>query len=417
MRRAVVERRRSVGYTRWLWKVGVVAAAAIAVVSFAGFGGRAHAAQVFTVNVDGRNPKANEAFIAYYPSTVRVHPGDTVRFHMVGNGEPHTVTLGTLPNAAIAGFEKLTPKQLQAQQPPKWLQKLDAKVPQLLPQGPGDAVQASANPCFIATGQPPAKTACAKEAQPAFDGTQSFYNSGWLASNQKFTVHLSSSIAPGTYRFMCLLHREGMSGKIVVVPSSKAVQSPSAQYAAGQKLLASIEKKLQPTVGELRHGQPPIPAAKVPARPFVLAGLANQAAEEASITEFGPAKVKIPVGGSVTWYFVGAHSLTFNSNKTDDDIRAVAPDGSVHINPKAAGPANAPGEPPPSNGGNPNGPPTLKVVAHKTWNGRGFLNTGVFANSFGPPVIEGYTITFTRAGTYRYICTVHDRMKGEIDVG
>ena len=56
------------------------------------------------------------------------------------------------------------------------------------------------------------------------------------------------------------------------------------------------------------------------------------------------------------------------------------------------------------------------MVASSTWNGQGFRSSGVFANSFGPPLIEGYRITFTRAGKYKYICTVHDNMKGEVDV-
>ena len=51
-----------------------------------------------------------------------------------------------------------------------------------------------------------------------------------------------------------------------------------------------------------------------------------------------------------------------------------------------------------------------------TWNGRGFHSSGVFGNSF-PPLIEGYRLRFTRAGTYNYICTVHDHMKGTIVVG
>src|SRR5205823_312121 len=100
-------------------------------------GGKARAGgQTFTVNVDGKNPAANESFIAYYPSTVRAHAGDTVVFHYVGVGEPHTVTLGTLANGAVAAFEKLTPKQLQGA-PPKSALRADAKVPFLFPQGPG----------------------------------------------------------------------------------------------------------------------------------------------------------------------------------------------------------------------------------------------------------------------------------------
>jgi len=61
-----------------------------------------------TVDVDGANKAANESFTAHFPNVVRVHPGETVVFHEVGNGEPHTVTLGTLADAAVAVFEKLT---------------------------------------------------------------------------------------------------------------------------------------------------------------------------------------------------------------------------------------------------------------------------------------------------------------------
>lgn len=382
-------------------------------------GGSRAAAQTFTVDVDGKNPKVNEAFLAYYPNVVRVHPGDTVVFHDVGNGEPHTVTLGTLTNDVVAAYDKLTPKQQQQQgPPPKSVQRLDAKVPQLLPQGPGDAVQSGANPCFVQSGRPPAKAACPKVAQPDFTGKQAFYNSGWLDSNAKFSVHLSSAIAPGTYRFMCLLHREGMTGKVVVAPASSSVPSPSAQFAAGQKALASVEAKLAHAAAALAHGKPPLPV-KLPGQHPALAGSGSNNVQEAEITQFGPRKIHIPVGGSVTWSVIGPHSLTFNSNKTDDDIRSVAPDGTVHLNPKAVAPANAPGEPHTagSSGGPPNGPPRFQVVAHKTWNGKGFLNTGVFTNSFGPPLIEAYTITFTHAGTYKYLCTVHDDMTGEVDVG
>src|SRR4029078_4256586 len=111
------------------------------------------------------------------------------------------------------------------------------------------------------------------------------------------------------------------------------------------------------------------------------------------------------------------HTVTFNSNKTDNDIRSVAPDGTVHINARAVAPENAPGEPPPKGGsqnGSSNAPPKFHVVAHKTWNGQGFLSTGVFVNS-GPPLVEGYTITLTHAGKYKYLCTPHDDMTGERD--
>jgi plastocyanin len=408
--------RTGLGPRRGLALAFVVGGAAVVLAAVVGTARSARSssgAQVFTVNVDGHNPKANENFIAFFPSVVRVHPGDTVVFDHVGNGEPHTVALGTLANGAVAAFDKLSPAQ-QAN-PPKSALRADAKVPQLLPNGPGDAIQASANPCFIATGAPPAKGSCPNVAQPAFDGTQSFYDSGWLSSNQKFTVRLSSSTPPGSYRFLCLLHREGMAGKIVVVPSSTAVASPAAQFGAGQKQLATNEATLAPAVALERQGKPPSPAIKLPPG-SVLAGSGEPGSHAGGITEFGPKVFKVPVGGSVTWWLIGIHSITFNSTKgVNNDIRSVAGDGSVHLNVQAIAPVGGPGEPskPPKPG---KSKITFAVVASQPWNGQAFHSSGVFGNSF-PPVIEGYKLTFTRKGTYNYICTVHDNMKGTIVVG
>jgi plastocyanin len=372
-------------------------------------------AQTFTVNVDGANKAANEDFLAYFPSVVRVHAGDTVVFHEVGNGEPHTATLGTFANDAVAAFEALTPKQQQGQPPASVLQ-ADAKVPSLFPQGPGDAVQVAANPCLGESAVPSTNGLCPETPRSAdFTGREAYYNSGWLNSGAKFTVHLSSSMAPGVYRFLCALHREGMTGRIVVVPASTPVASPAVQYAAGQKRLARLEAQLQRAVNAERQGKPPIPVT-LPGKATVLAGSGQPGISAgAGIAEFGPKVLKVPVGGYVIWYVIGIHSITFASNKTNNDIRAVAPDGTVHINQKAVAPAGGPGEPGHVSGGSGKGI-TFKVVAESTWNGRGFHSSGVFGNSF-PPLIEGYRIRFTRAGTYNYICTVHDHMKGTIVVG
>ncbi len=369
--------------------------------------------QVFHVNVDAHNSKANEAFIAYFPSVIHVHAGDTVVFHWAGNGEPHTVTLGTLVDNAVSAFSKLTPAQQN--NPPASVIAADAAVPQLLPNGPGDAVQSAANPCYVAAGDAPGTAACPKTTQPSFDGTQSFYNSGWKNSNANFTVHLSPGTRPGTYTFMCLLHREGMTGKIVVVPSAESVPTPWQDIAQGRRELAKVENGLAPAVQALRLGKPPFPVA-VPGKHVVLAGSGSPAVQAAGITEFGPHIIHVPVGGSVIWYLIGPHSITFNSTKKNDDIRATAPDGSVHLNVPALVPAGGPGEPSKPLTGGSQQHLKFKVVAETRWNGKGFHSSGVFGNS-DPPAIEGYRITFTRAGTYRYICTVHDNMKGTVVVG
>jgi plastocyanin len=373
----------------------------------------ASAAQKFTVNVDGANPRVNETFLAYYPRSTTVHPGDTVVFHYVGVGEPHTVTLGTLADQAVGLYVHLTPKQQQGPPPPA-VRAADAALPSLFPQGPGDAVQSAANPCYQKSGVPgTALCPNSQHEQPAFDGSWAYYNSGWLNANEKWSVHISSATPPGTYRFLCLLHREGMNGKINVVPAGKSIPSPDAQYALGQKQQAQIQAALAPAAVALRLGKPPTPKASLPPN-AALAG--SGAPVPAQIDEFGLKTERIPVGGSITWYFLGDHSVTFNSDKSNNDVRYDAPDGTVHLNGPAVAPAGGPGEPPPAKGG-PTSGIHLKTVASVTWNGQGHLSSGVFINSFGPPVIEGYKVTFTKAGTYSYLCTVHDHMKGQVIVG
>jgi plastocyanin len=321
-----------------------------------------------------------------------------------------------LVDGAVSAFAKLTPAQQN--NPPAAAVRADAKVPGFTQGQSLNVIPASADPCYVAVGAPSLKAPCATTTPPALDGTQSYVNSGWLDSHASFTVHISSSMRPGTYSFMCLIHREGMSGKIVVVPAGTPVPSPSAQAAFGQKQLAAAEAKIAPFVPVTRSGLGALAAArhvKLPAS--VTAGTAPVlAGGPGGIDEFAPKVIKVPVGGSVTWYLLGLHSITFNATKANDDVRKTAADGSVHLNPPAMLPAGGPGEPqkPPSGGSQKQ--PKFLVVASTSWNGAGFHNSGVFSNSH-PPLIEGYKLTFTRAGVYKYICTVHDNMKGTVIVG
>jgi plastocyanin len=376
----------------------------------------ASASQTFTVNVDGVNPAANETFLGYFPRAIAVHAGDTVVFHYGGVGEPHTVTFGTLVDGAVSAYNRLSPAQL-AGTPPASFRALDATLPSLFPSGPGDAVQSAANPCYLPNGLP-GTSLCplSQHVHPDFSGTYSYYNSGWLNANQRFAVHLSASTAPGIYRFMCLLHRESMSGRMTVVPAGQPVKSPSAQFQQGVRQLAAEQAKLAPAVAALRQGNPPVPGVSLPGQNPALVG-SGVPGVLGQVDEYGPRQIKIPVGGTVTWWFLGDHTITFNSNSTNNDVRYIAPDGTMHLNPKALVPVGGPGEPPPK------GPPasgkgvTFKVVASSSWDGSGFRSSGIFLNSFGPPVIEGYKLKFTKAGTYNYICTVHDHMKGTVIVG
>ncbi|MGH9165885.1 MAG: hypothetical protein ACRDZW_10290, partial [Acidimicrobiales bacterium] len=197
-------------------------------------------AETFEVEVDAKKAEYAEALLSYFPAALSARPGDTVKFHSNDTGEPHTVTFGTIADASVKAFQALPPGALDAPdaEPPAEVKAAQEKLPSLLPDGPGDANQVAANPCFVAAGDPPTDpaAACPKPAaQPDFTGTESVYNSGYLGDDDTFSLKLADDIAPGTYRYMCLLHREGMSGTLTVVAKDQTVPTPDEVKATGAK--------------------------------------------------------------------------------------------------------------------------------------------------------------------------------------
>jgi plastocyanin len=357
--------------------------------------------QTRTVSVDGKTDKYNGAFLAYFPNTVSVRPGDTVDFREVWSGEPHSVTMGQLVEKGLQAAKGAS----ENGPPPPDL----AVLPQMLPEGPGDANQGAAQPCFLETGSPPsdATKACPKTAQPPFNGRQPYYSSGFLPDGRNFTVNVAMDTAPGKYQFYCDLHGPEMSGTIEVKPRDAVIPSQEDVNAAARKQLDDTVAKVAPGVQAAKAGQAPFPG-----------NLAGFGAENvpASVNEFIPQTINTKVGQKVTWTFVGAHTISFNAPPGIMPFLMLAPDGSVHIQPRAFAPAGGPGAPagdqngPPSTG--PPGPP--KVVDGGRYDGTGFRSSGLFL-SF-PPDLLGYSLTFTKAGTYTYLCTLHPGMGGVVQV-
>jgi plastocyanin len=60
--------------------------------------------------------------------------------------------------------------------------------------------------------------------------------------------------------------------------------------------------------------------------------------------------------------------------------------------------------------------PTLPAY-DGTGHGNGFLNTGVLDREAATPSPPSAQVTFSKAGTYDYICLIHPFMKGQIVVG
>ena len=349
-----------------------------------------------TVQVDGKAPNFHAGFLAYFPKTVSVHPGDTVDFHNNFSGEPHTITFGTLADADLAAA--------------KADENAEQKLPPLLPEGPGDADQAAANECVIATATIPLKADDCHDAMDPFNGKQAFYNSGFLsADTNDWKLTLSDDIAPGTYGYFCLLHGTHMSGTVTVVDKDTDVPSADAVAASAEKERDAGVAKVTDAVAALAKGELPPFIKASPGQVLAGSGVDDPAAP--AILDFGPKEVSVPVGGSVTWIGLGFHTISFNAPKDAYYALAKGDDGKYHANEKAFAPAGGPPAEAAPEG--PPGPP--KITDGGSWDGTGFRSTGVVM-SF-PPNLVGYKLTFSKAGTYGYVCLLHPGMTGTVKVG
>jgi plastocyanin len=350
-----------------------------------------------TVNVDAKSDtSANgfaSAFTQYFPADVTLHPGDSVKFVEQWTGEPHTVSFGTLVTAGLAAADALPPG---SPQPAELL-----KVPDVFPPAQGDAVQTSGQPCFLATGDLPANgAACAKVTpEPAFTGTETYFNSGFLPEGATWTMKLADTIAPGTYRYMCAIHRNAMQGKVTVVAKTATAQTAAQVASKGASETSAAIAKMK----TLFNGFSKLTADTAAAggvSPDVPAGV---------IAEFGPKTLTIKTNSTVTWDVAGPHTISFNAPESAVGAMTKAPDGSVHLNPPALGPAGG------GTGGALAPPAKPTVLDGGKWDGTGFYSSGTLLG-FGPPGILKYKLTFTKAGTYQYRCLFHPDMQGTVNV-
>ncbi len=347
----------------------------------------------FTVDVDGTGDTTPVSLYAMFPKALSARPGDSVSFALQDTGEPHTVAFGAFVEKAFA-FRKANPKAEKGA-PEEDL------IPELLPEGPGDAFQAGAQPCVLPAGAPGSKDfskPCANTKPTEFTGTDQLFTSGWLGPDQPFTFTIGAAAVPGTYNYFCQLHGPDMGGTLTVVAAGATVQSPADATAAAATEKAALIAKLAPAVATTTAG-------KVPQ---IVAGAFGGEGVQAQTNAFGPADAAVAVGGKLTWNVLGPHSIAFNAPADAVGLRSPSPDGAVHLNAKAVTPAGSPGQ-----GGGPEGPSGDPINGGK-WNGEGYRSSGLIL-AFEKPV--AYSITFTKAGTYKYLCQIHIDMEGTVKVG
>jgi plastocyanin len=366
-----------------------------------------------TVVMDGRTDNYNGVFTAYFPSRVSVHPGATVDFKMpYFNGEPHTVTLGTLVDAGMKKIEELGPKAgFREQEATEELRNLPDVFPHEVGTGPPDFNQSAALPCFLDSGLPPLSQtggapACPKRPQPEFNGRQSFHNSGALAGdNAQYTLKLSSDIAPGTYGVFCVIHRAGMVGRLTVVDKSAAVPSAGDVAAKAETEFKALAAALEPAAMKGPASQAGTAA--------VLAGVLLPTVNNALVAQFIPANITIAAGQSVTWQINFFHTISFNVPDDAKQFVSSAPDGTLHPNPKSFGATNSPALPPDYEAFPPKATKPYLLDAG-SFDGTGYKNSGIIGSI--PPSIVSYKVTFTKPGSYFFSCILHPAMGGSVTV-
>lgn len=204
-----------------------------------------------------------------------------------------------------------------------------------------------------------------------YDGTQ-FISSGILPPGQTYSVTFTKA---GTYTYQCFLHPPEMTGVVIVQPRGTPLPNAQGFYTgSGTADLNAILSDAMTAVKQIPYapGSTHIAAGVAPGGP---AATPNHA----SVLRFlngdrlNLTSVTIPAGTTLTWTNLSnnePHTVTF---------------------PVA-------GQPLPPLPGDPFTPP----IGGSTYDGTQVTNSGVLNPG------SSYSLTFTRPGTYTYVCLFHD---------
>ncbi|HLF78446.1 MAG TPA: plastocyanin/azurin family copper-binding protein [Dehalococcoidia bacterium] len=313
------------------------------------------AATKFTVWAGGGN--AGISIDAFRPGVININEGDSIEFNNPFE-EIHTVTF--LAGEKVPDFIVPVP---QAKGPPKL--QINSKAANAVPA----------------------------RGAATYDGSK-WVNSGILAKGTPATSFTVSFPKGGSFEYICIVH-PFMTGTVNVLPSGTWVP---AQADIDKRATAALEAELKKAEG--------IAASQVGKK--VANGwevLTPGAPPGIAIQRFSPSRLSIAVGETVTWKNDNPgppHTVTFGYTPQPTGFLSIEPAGgdnppNLFLDQKVAFPAKP----------SPN------------YEGTGYYNSGLILS--GPEATGGtsFSLTFTKAGTYNYVCVLHldQGMAGVVIVG
>jgi plastocyanin len=300
--------------------------------------------------------------LAYFPSTVTVHVGDTVAWQGMSLNF-HTVDIPARHGEAlplITGTGKILNGVNDFAASPFWF---NGKLPQL-----------AFNP---ALGAP--------SGGHTYTGASRVDSGLPFGPPSTFKVRFTK---PGRYAYFCDVH-PGMHGLVTVVPNGKPVPSPAQNAAAVAKEQAADAAVAQRLSRTKIHGN------------RVILGIASRHVE---VLRMFQGVTQVPVGTTITFAMPTGSGETHTATFGPQAYLKTLADGfdKPLIDPRSIFPSSPPGT----------GPIPLSSTAH----GNGFANTGALQSFKGATLPALGSITFTQKGTYNFQCLIHPFMRGVLVV-
>jgi plastocyanin len=239
-----------------------------------------------------------------------------------------------------------------------------------------------------------------------YDGTE-FRNSGFLSDGTVVPPSESYSLTfdkPGTYEYICLIHPTTMKGEIVVEPASAAdVPSQEEVDTTAQAEMAPLLEQAETirataaSSGTVRSQLGPnettiwyIPAGVTGSDPRI------------EIYDYFPKNLPIKEGDQVIWTSLFFHQVIFPTGQPA---------------PLFVVPTEVEGQPFPNLVVSPE--VAFPVVPAGEFDGTELFSSGLIGTLGGPlPGGTTFALTFTKAGSYEYVCATHEPlgMKGTVTV-